>query len=111
MVQSQADARRSVMSTRDSARPGPLGRLAGLAYRRRGRVLLAWAVALAAAVGLSAAVGGECATDNSIPGSDSSQAQALVQQRFPAQAGDSVRIVVRADDVTSAQVRREVEAL
>jgi RND superfamily putative drug exporter len=41
-------------SSSDTPRPGPLGRLTGLAYRRRGRVLIAWTVALAAAFGRSA---------------------------------------------------------
>ncbi len=95
----------------DAPRPGPLGRLAGLAYRRRGRVLLAWAVALAVAFGLSAAFGGEFTTSSSAPGSDSEQAQRLLSERFPTQSGDTVKVVVRADDVTSAEVRGGVHAL
>ncbi len=97
--------------THDGPRPGPLGRLAGLAYRRRGRVLLAWAVALAVAFGLSAALGGEFTTSSSAPGSDSEQAQRLMSERFPVQSGDTVKVVVRADDVTSAEVRGGVNAL
>jgi putative drug exporter of the RND superfamily len=95
----------------DAPRPGLLGRLAGLAFRRRGRVLIAWAAALGIAFALSAAFGGEFATDNSTPGSDSSQAQRLLGERFPAQSGDLVQVAVRADDVTSAGVQREVNAL
>ncbi|NDL59498.1 MMPL family transporter [Phytoactinopolyspora mesophila] len=92
-------------------RPGPLGRLAGLTFRRRGTVLIAWAIALAAAIGLSVAFGGEFATDNSVPGSDSRHAQDLLQDRFPAQAGVPVDVVVQADDVTGADVQGEVNAL
>jgi putative drug exporter of the RND superfamily len=95
----------------DAQRPGPLGRLAGLAYRRRGSVLIAWVVALAIAFGLSAALGGEYANDGSVPGSDSAQAQSLLSERFPAQSGDTVRVVVRADDVSGAGVRSAVKAL
>src|SRR5258705_4484919 len=95
----------------DAPRPGPLGRLGGLAFRRRGSVLIAWAVALAIAFGLSAAFGGEFATDSSAPGSDSEQAQRLLSERFPTQSGDTVRVVVRAGDVTSAEVRGGVDAL
>ncbi|MGW5668362.1 MMPL family transporter [Micromonospora sp. NPDC003776] len=95
----------------DPPRPGPLGRLAGLAYRRRGRVLIAWAVGLVLALGLSAAFGGETANGSSAPGSDSERAQHLLAARFPAQSGDTVRVVVRADDVTSAPVRADVTAL
>ncbi|WP_161558024.1 MMPL family transporter [Micromonospora sicca] len=95
----------------DAPRPGPLGRLAGLAFRRRGRVLIAWAVGLVIAFGLSMAFGGEFANASSAPGSDSEQAQRLLGERFPAQSGDTVRVVVRADEVTSAEVRRGVSAL
>ena len=83
----------------DAPRPGPLGRLGGLAYRRRGTVLIAWAVAFAIAFGLSAAFGGEFTNGSSAPGSDSEQAQSLLGERFPAQSGDTVRVVVRADNV------------
>jgi putative drug exporter of the RND superfamily len=95
----------------DTPRPGPLGRLGGLAFRRRGRVLMAWAVALAAAFALSAAFGGEFVNGSSAPGTDSAQAQRLLSERFPAQSGDTVQLVVRADDVTSAGVQHEVSAL
>jgi RND superfamily putative drug exporter len=94
------------------ARPGLLGRLGGLAFRRRGRVLLAWLAALAIAFGLSSAFGGDFAADYSAPGSDSKQAQDLLAQRFPVRAGDSVDVVVRADaPVTDPAVRGEVAAL
>ena len=95
----------------DPRRPGPLGRLAGLAFRRRGRVLLAWAVALAAAIGLTAAFGGDFEADLAIPGSDSEQAQHLLDDKFPAQAGDPVDVVVRAGDVADPAVRDDVTAL
>jgi len=80
-------------------RPGPLGRLAGLAYRRRGTVLLAWVAVLAIAFGLSAALKGAYVNDGSVPGSDSAQAQTLLTERFPAQSGDSVGVVARAIDL------------
>ena len=41
------------------AGPGPLGRLAGVAYRRRGRVILGWLAAFALVTGLSTAFAGE----------------------------------------------------
>ena len=94
------------------ARPGMLGRLGGLAFRRRGMVLLAWLAALVVAFGLSSAFGGDFAADYSAPGSDSKQAQDLLAQRFPARAGDSVDVVVRADaPVTDPAVRAEVTRL
>ncbi|WP_165439993.1 MMPL family transporter [Micromonospora kangleipakensis] len=106
-----ASARDNRQRSPDAPRPGPLGRLGGLAFRRRGRVLIAWAVGLVIAFGLSAAFGGEFANGSSAPGSDSEQAQRLLGERFPAQSGDTVRVVVRADDVTSAEVQRGVSAL
>jgi len=74
-------------------------------------VLIAWAVALAAAFGLSAAFGGEFTNGSSAPGSDSEQAQSLLGERFPAQSGDTVRVVVRADNVSGAEVQSAVKAL
>src|SRR5262245_15083280 len=98
-VMSAQDVRRG--SAR-APRPGPLGRLGGLAYRRRGTVLIAWAMALAIAFGLSAAFGGEFANDSSVPGSDSARAQTLLTERFPARSGDTVQVVARAGDVSGA---------
>jgi RND superfamily putative drug exporter len=92
-------------------RPGPLGRLAGLAYRRRRWTLVVWAVAALLALGLSAAFGGEFDTDSTTPGSDSAAAQRLLAERFPAQSGETVHVVVRAGDVTGAEVRGDVGAL
>ena len=80
-----------------AARPGPLGRLAGIAFRRRGRVVLAWVAALAVATGLSAAFAGDFAADYAAPGSDSTQAQELLADRFPNQSGDTIDVVIRAD--------------
>ena len=92
-------------------RPGPLGRLGGLAYRRRGTVLIGWAVALAIAFGLSAAFGGEFSNGSAAPGSDSEAAQTVLAERFPAQSGDTVKVVVSADDVRGNEVRGKVGAL
>jgi RND superfamily putative drug exporter len=92
-------------------RTGPLARLAGLCFRRRGMVLLAWLLGLGLAIVLSAAFGGEKVNGASLPGSDSEQAQTLLEDRFPAQSGDRIDVVVRADDVAGTEVRRHVETL
>ncbi|GFJ95317.1 hypothetical protein [Phytohabitans rumicis] len=81
----------------EQSRIGPLGRLARLTYRRRGRTVLLWLAALALAIGLSAAFGGDFAADYSAPGSDSKAAEELLSERFPAQSGEIVNVVVRAD--------------
>jgi RND superfamily putative drug exporter len=88
-------------------RLGPLGRLGRFAFRHRLAVLLAWLAALPLAFGLSAAFSGDFHADYSSPGSDSSAAQTLLGQRFPAQSGDTVTVVVRAD-AGAATVRNEV---
>jgi RND superfamily putative drug exporter len=91
-------------------RVGPLGRLARLTYRRRGTTVLAWLAVLALAAVLSGAFGGEFKADYSAPGSDSKAAQDLLEQRFPARAGDSVDVVVHADNGVES-VRSDVTAL
>ncbi len=89
------------MTTRTDDRPtpsvGPLGRLGAVAYRWRGTVVLIWLATLLVTVGLSAAFGGKFTADYSAPGSDSQQAQRLLEQRFPAQSDAAVSVVVQAD--------------
>ncbi len=75
-------------------RPGPLGRLADLTYRHRLLTVLAWVAALALSVVLAGAFGGEFKADYSAPGSDSSAAQTLLEDEFPAKSGDTVDVVV-----------------
>jgi putative drug exporter of the RND superfamily len=93
-------------------RPGPLGRLADLTYRHRLLTVLAWVAALALSVVLAGAFGGEFKADYSAPGSDSSAAQTLLEDEFPAQSGDTVDVVVRtAGPATAAAVRTDVRSL
>lgn len=109
MTQSMTDDERPPAAP---PRPGVLGRLAGASYRRRGRVVAAWVVAIAAAFGLSAAFAGEFTADYSAPGSDSRQAQDLLEERFPAQSGDTIDVVVRAEGgVADPEVQADVTAL
>src|SRR3954449_11557141 len=79
------------------AAAGPLGRLADLAYRHRLLTVVGWLAALAVSVVLAGAVGGEFKADYSAPGSDSSAAQQLLEDEFPAQSGDTVDVGVRSD--------------
>jgi RND superfamily putative drug exporter len=93
-------------------RPRALARLADLSYRRRGRVVLAWVAALFLVFGLSASLAGEYSADYSAHGSDSDQAQQLLNDRFPGQAGQTIDVVVRTDGRADAPaVRTEVERL
>ena len=93
-------------------RPGPLGRLADLTYRHRLLTVLAWVAALGLSVVLAGAFGGEFKADYSAPGSDSSAAQTLLEDEFPAKSGDTVDVVVHtAGPATAAAVRTDVRAL
>ena len=74
-------------------------------------MLLAWLFGLGLAVTLSSAFGGDFTNNVALNGSDSQQAQDLLQQRFPAQSGATVDVVARADDVTSIAVRGRLETL
>jgi RND superfamily putative drug exporter len=99
-------------SPETASRPGPLGRLADVAFRHRGRTVLAWAALLLVALGLSFSFGGDFKADYSAPGSDSSAAQDLLESRFPARSGDTVDIVVRADGgVNAPAAQADIRAL
>ena len=91
---------------------GLLARLAGVAFRRRWSVIAGWVVLLVAATALSGALAGEFKADYSAKGSDSKAATDLLTERFPAQAGDVLDIVIRTDGpVTSPEARAEVATL
>ena len=93
-------------------RPGPLGRLADLTYRHRLLTVLAWVAALGLSIVLAGAFGGEFKADYSAPGSDSSAAQQLLEDEFPAQSGDTVDVVVSTTGpATAAATRTDVQTL
>lgn len=99
-------------ATSTPPQPGPLGRLARLTYRRRGRTVLVWLLALILASGLAAAFAGTFSADYTVPGSDSRQAQDLLTQHFPTQSGDTISVLVRSDGpITAPATKAEVEAL
>ena len=91
-------------------RPGPLGRLARLAFRYRGRTVLVWMAAFVVALGLSTAFAGAFNADYSAPGSDSAAAQDLLTTRFPASANDTVTLVAHSTQpVTAPDVRARID--
>src|SRR4051794_22238851 len=95
-----------------AAGAGPLGRLADLTYRHRLVTLVGWLAALAVSVVLAGAVGGDFKADYSAPGSDSSAAQRLLEDEFPAQSGDTVDVVIRTEGpATAPAARADVRAL
>src|SRR3954454_6843386 len=98
--------------TPGSATPGPLGGLARVTFRHRGRTVLVWLLALIVAAALSMAFAGEFKADYSAPGADSTVAQSLLKERFPAASGDTVDVVIRTDGaITSPETKARAQAL
>ena len=81
----------------------PLARLADLAYRRRGRMLIAWVVALAAIAALTPAIAGEFEADYSTPGSESKTASDLLERHFPSSSQETIDVVWQAPGGVEAQ--------
>jgi putative drug exporter of the RND superfamily len=77
--------------------PGRLARLADLAYRRRGRMVLTWVVALVLTIAVAPRVAGEFSAEFATAGSESQAAADLVEARFPGTSGDTIEVVWRAD--------------
>jgi RND superfamily putative drug exporter len=73
-----------------------LERLADLAYRRRGRIVLAWLALLVAVFVFAPRLAGEFADDESTPGSESQAAAALLAERFEGASGDAFDVVWHA---------------
>ena len=75
---------------------GLLARLADLAYRRRGRMLLAWIAMAAVVVAIAPRLAGERSSEFATTGSDSQAAANLISERFPGTSGDTIEVVWRA---------------
>src|SRR5215203_4032102 len=82
-----------------------LGRFAAAATRRWKRSLALVLVALAALAGLAAA-GGAFSDDFSAPGTESQSALDLLEQRFPAQSGDTATVVFSTEAGTLRDGKR-----
>jgi putative drug exporter of the RND superfamily len=89
--------------------------LARWCLRRRRTVLVTWILALIVVAVISRAVGSSYTNNFSLPSTDSSRAEDIVQANFPSQSGDSDQIVVQAktgtlaDPATKATVTRMLE--
>jgi putative drug exporter of the RND superfamily len=62
----------------------------------RRRVVVVWILVVAALIGLAQTVGGEFSEQFAIPGTESYEAQALLEERFVEQSGGSARLVFRS---------------
>ncbi len=70
-----------------------LARLADLAYRRRGRMVLAWIAAAVVIIGLGSSLAGEYNADYDTPNSESKAASDLTEERFDGYSGQEVYVV------------------
>ena len=83
-----------------------LYRLGAWAFARRRAVVALWLVVLAAVVGAAFAVGGKENDKFSVPGTESQQAQELLEQKFPADSGTYARIVSPLLAASRSRIRR-----
>jgi RND superfamily putative drug exporter len=70
-----------------------LARLADIAYRRRGRVVVAWIAAAVVIIGVGSALAGEYEADYDTPGSESKAASDLTESRFDGYSGQEIYVV------------------
>ncbi len=88
-----------------------LARLADLAYRRRGRMVLAWIAATVVIIGVGSSLAGEYNADYNTPGSDSKAASELTEQRFSGYSGQEIYVVWKDPaGATSAGAKKRVDA-
>jgi len=88
-----------------------LARLADTAYRRRGRMVIAWIVATVVIIGLGSSLAGEYEADYNTPGSESKAASELTERKFDGYSGQEVFVVWRdANGATSPAARKRIDA-
>jgi putative drug exporter of the RND superfamily len=88
-----------------------LGRLADLAYRRRGRMVLAWIAVLVATIAIAPQLAGEFDADFGTKGSESEAVADLLQQRFGGRSGETVTVAWEAQQgADQPQVTQRVDA-
>jgi putative drug exporter of the RND superfamily len=89
-----------------------LERLARWCYRHRWRTLVFWIVLLVGSIALMNVAGGDYTAEFSLPGSESQAAFDLLEEKFPARAGDSATIVFEAQaGVPDPEVQRAMEGV
>jgi putative drug exporter of the RND superfamily len=88
-----------------------LARLADIAYRRRGRVVLAWIAATIVIIGLGSSLKGEYEADYNTPGSESKAASDLTEREFGGYSGQEVFVVWKDDaGAMSPAAKKRVDA-
>jgi len=87
-----------------------LARLADIAYRCRGRVVLAWIVATVVLIGLGISFAGEYEADYNTPGSESKAASDLTESAFGGYSGQEIFVVWKdPNGAQSPAAKRGVE--
>lgn len=100
------------ISSPPAASPGALAGWARTAVRHRRLVLAAWGVALVVLLVLAVPFGGSFASDFKLPGTESQKALDLLKSRFPAQSGDSARIVFQAKTgINDPQIKARIDSV
>jgi RND superfamily putative drug exporter len=98
-------------STTPPGATGRLARLAELAFRRRGRFVLAWIVGLVLIAAGGGALAGEYDAEYSTPGSESDDAATLIESRFEDSSSETIDVVWEAPQgATSPEIKRRVDA-
>jgi putative drug exporter of the RND superfamily len=88
-----------------------LDRLADMAYRRRGRMVLAWIAATVVIIGVGSSLAGEYNADYDTPGSESKAASDLTEQRFGGYSGQEIYVVWKDEaGATSPGAEERVDA-
>src|SRR3954451_19259725 len=85
-----------------------LTRLADIAYRHRGRVVLLWIVALVAIIGVGSSLAGDFNANYDTPGSESKAASDITKQHFGGFSGQEINVVAKdpagfANEAAAAQ--------
>ena len=84
-----------------------LARLADLAYRRRGRMVLAWIGAMIVIIGLGSSFAGEYEADYNTPGSESKAASNVTESSFGGYTGQEIFVVWEDESGAMAPAARE----
>src|SRR4051794_10596742 len=88
-----------------------LTRLADIAYRRRGRVVLGWIVAAIVIIGVGSSLAGEYNADYNTPGSESKAASDLTERGFGGYSGQEIYVVWKDPaGAASPATKRRIDA-
>ncbi len=88
-----------------------LARLADIAYRRRGRMVLGWIIAAVLIIGVGSSLAGEFEADYNTPGSESKAASDLTEERFGGYSGQEIYVVWKDEaGIGSPDARAGIQA-